>query len=135
MEEKIEAAKRQLAKYKDDVPIQQAIITASSVSGVRIHLLGPDEVSQAIAYAKGRLQAGTARNVPSQASQEIRVASLEKWADLSSTTRTIVAALWAEKTGSKMVLSTLAAAQPKEKILELIRSILSITKGDQMFRS
>jgi hypothetical protein len=134
LEEKIEAARRQLAKYKGDVPIQEAIFIASNVSGVRIHLLKPDEVSSAIAHAKGQLHAGTLRTIPSHVARELKVASLEKWADLSPDTRAYIASLWTPKTGADMVLSTIASAQPKEKILELIRTILSMAH-DHMFRS
>jgi hypothetical protein len=135
LEEKIEVARRHLAKYKDDVPIQEAVSIASNVSGVRIHLLKPDEVADAIRYAKGLLQTGVLRNVPSYVAREIKDASLEKWADLSPDIRAWVASLWASKTGADMVLSTIASARPKEKILEMIRSILSMVEDDHMFGS
>ena len=130
----MEVARKQLAKYKGDIPIQEAIFIASNVSGVRIHLLRPDEVSNAIAHAKGQLQAGRLRTIPPSVAREVGVASLEKWADPSPDTRAYVASLWTPKTGADMVLSTIASAQPKEKILELIRSILSMAQ-DHMFRS
>jgi hypothetical protein len=135
LEEKIEAARKQLAKYKGEIPIQEAIFIASNVSGVRIHLLKPDEVSNAIAHAKGQLQAVTPHTIPPRVAREIKVASLEKWGDLSPDTRAYVASLWTPKTGADMVLTTIASAQPKEKILELIRSILSMAQDRHMIRS
>lgn len=131
----MDGVRKQLAKYKGDVPVQDAIFLATKVSGVRIHLLKPDEVTIAIAYAKEQLRSRRFHNIPSNVVKEVKVASLENWARLSTPTRALVATLWTPKTGADMVLSTIASAHPKEKILELIRSILSMGESGLVSRS
>jgi hypothetical protein len=122
-------AKRELQKYPgDEIRVIDAVSIVARVTGLRVHLLRDDEISQALAYAKQLITSENVRHGPYNVKNEIVKASREGWADLTPEARSLVGSLWAGKTGVDLVVTTLDHVQTKEKMLSMIVNILEQKK-------
>ena len=124
-EHELKRAREELARYPgDEVLVAEAVPIISRATGVKIHLLQPNEIRRALENAKKLIRNGKVREGPFQVKNEIVKATEEKWADLSPGARSLVGTLWASEVNSDMVLTTLDGVHPKDKILDVIRNIL-----------
>ena len=98
------------------------------VTGLQVHLLRDDEISEALEYARQLITSEKVRHGPYDVKSEVVKASREAWADLTPEARSLVGTLWAEKTGVDLVVTTLDHVQTKEKILSMIANILEQKK-------
>ena len=119
------SAKRELQKYPgNEIPVTDAVSIVARVTGLRVHLLRDDEISEALEYARQLIASEKVRQGPYNVKSEVVKASKEAWADLTPEARSLVGTLWAEKTGVDLVVTTLDHVQTKEKILSMIANIL-----------
>jgi len=98
------------------------------VTGLRVHLLRDDEISEALEYARRLIASEKVRQGPYNVKNEVVKASREAWADLTSEARSLESSLWAGKTGVDLVVTNLDPVQTKEKILSMIANILEQKK-------
>ena len=118
-------AERELQKYHgNEIPVSDAVSIVARVTGLRVHLLRDDEISEALEYARRLIASDKVRQGPYNGKSEVVKTSREAWADLTSEARSLVGTLWAEKTGVDLVVTTLDPVQTKEKILSMIANIL-----------
>ena len=118
-------AKRELQKYPgNEIPVTDTGSIVARVTGLRVHLLRDDEISEALEYARQLIASEKVRQGPYNVKNEVVKASREAWADLTPEARSLVGTLWAEKTGVDMVVTTFNHVQTKEKILSMIANIL-----------
>ena len=118
-------AKRELQKYPgDEIRVIDVVSIVARVTGLRVHLLRDDEISQALEYARQLIASEKVRQSPYDVKNEVVKASREAWADLTSEARSLVGTLWADKIGVDLVVTTLDPVQTKEKILSMIANIL-----------
>ena len=129
MDGELSDAKRELQKYPgDEIPVIDAVSIVARVTGLRVHLLREDEISEALEYARQLITSEKVRQGPYNVKNEVVKASREAWADLTPEARSLVGTLWAEKTGVDLVVTTLDHVQTKEKILSMIANILEQKK-------
>jgi len=122
-------AKRDLQKYHgNEIPVTEAVSIVARVTGIRVHLLRDDEISEALEYARRLIASENVRQGPYNVKNEIVKASREAWTDLTPPARPLVGSLWAGKTGVDLVVTTLDHVQTKEKILSMIANILEQKK-------
>ena len=122
-------AKRELQKYPgDEIPVIDAVSIVARVTGLRVHLLRDDEISEALEYARRLIASEKVRHGPYDVKNEIVKASRKAWADLMPEARSLVGSLWAGKTGVDLVVTTLDHVQTKEKILSMIANLLEQKK-------
>jgi len=122
-------AKRDLQKYHgNEIPVTDAVSIVARVTGIRVHLLRDDEISEALEYARRLIASENVRQGPYNVKNEIVKASREAWTDLSPLARPLVGSLWAGKTGVDLVVTTLDHVQTKEKILSMIANVLEQRK-------
>ncbi len=105
-----------------------AVSIVARVTGLRVHLLRDDEISQALEYARQLIASEKVLQGPYDVKNEVVKASREAWADLTSEARSLVGTLWADKIGVDLVVTTLDPVQSKEKILSMIANILEQKK-------
>jgi hypothetical protein len=118
-------AKRELQKYPgDELPVAEAVSILAHTTGLRVHLLRDDEISEALEYARQLIASEKVRQGPYNVKNEIVKASREAWTDLTPLARSLVGTLWAGKTGVDLVVTALDPVQTKEKILSMIANIL-----------
>ena len=122
-------AKRDLQKYHgNEIPVTEAVSIVARVTGIRVHLLRDDEISEALEYARRLIASENVRQGPYNVKNEIVKASREAWTDLTPPARPLVGSLWAGKTGVDLVVTTLDHVQTKEKILSMIANVLEQRK-------
>jgi hypothetical protein len=122
-------AKRDLQKYHgNEIPVTDAVSIVARVTGLRVHLLRDDEISEALEYARRLIASENVRQGPYNVKNEIVKASREAWTDLTPPARPLVGSLWAGKTGVDLVVTTLDHVQTKEKILSMIANVLEQRK-------
>ena len=122
-------AKRELQKYSgNEIPVADAVSIVARVTGLRVHLLRDDEVSEALEHARRQITSEKVRHGPYNVKNEIVKASKEAWTDLTPLARSLVGSLWAGKTGVDLVVTTLDPVQTKEKILSVIANMLEQKK-------
>ena len=125
MDGELSDAKRELQKYPgSEIPVIDAVSIVARVTGLRVHLLRDDEISEALEYARRLIASEKVRQGPYDVKSEVVKASREAWADLTSEARSLVGTLWADKTGVDLVVTTLDPVQTKEKILSMISNVL-----------
>ena len=125
MDGELSNAKRELQKYiVNEIPATDAVSIVARVTGLRVHLLRDDEISEALEHTGRLIASEKVRHGPYNVKNEIVKASKEAWADLTPEARSLVGTLWAEKTGVDLVVTTLDPVQTKEKILSMIANIL-----------
>ncbi len=118
-------AVRELWKYPgDEIRVTDAVSIMARVTGLRVHLLRDDEISQALEHARQLIISEKVRRGPYEIKNEIVKASRETWADLTAQARVLVGALWAERAGVDLVMTAVDPIQTKEKILDLIVNVL-----------
>jgi len=118
-------ARRELQKYPgNEIPVTDAVSIVARVTGLRVHLLRDDEISEALEHASQLIASEKVRQGPYNVKNEVVKASREAWADLTPGARSLVGTLWADKTGVDLVVTTLDHVQTKEKILSMIANIL-----------
>src|SRR5436853_1897197 len=110
------------------MPVSDAVSIVARVTGLRVHLLRDDEISEALKYARRLIASGKVRQGPYNVKSEVVKASREAWTDLTPEARSLVGTLWADKTGVDLVVTTLDPLQTKEKILSMIANILEQKK-------
>ena len=98
------------------------------VTGLRVHLLREDEISEALEYARQLITSEKVLQGPYDVKNEVVKASREAWTDLTPGARSLVGTLWAGKTGVDLVVTNLDPVQTKEKILSMIANILEQKK-------
>jgi len=129
LEGELSDAKRELRKYPgNEIPVIDAVSIVARVTGLRVHLLRDDEISEALEYARQLIASEKVRQGPYDVKNEVVKASREAWADLTSEARSLVGTLWADKIGVDLVVTTLDPVQTKEKILSMIANILEQKK-------
>src|SRR6266700_6770190 len=117
-------ARRELQKYPgNEIPVSDAVSIVARVTGLRVHLLRDDEISEALEYARQLIASEKVRQGPYNVKNEIVKASKETWTHLTPLARSLVGTLWADKTGVDLVVTTLDPVQTKEKILSMIANI------------
>ena len=122
-------AERELQKYPgDEIPVTDAVSIVARVTGLRVHLLRDDEISEALEYARQLITSEKVRQGPYDVKSEVVKASRGAWADLTPLARSLVGSLWADKTGVDLGVTTLDPVQTKEKILSMIANILEQKK-------
>ena len=122
-------AERELQKYPgNEIPVTDAVSIVARVTGLRVHLLRDDEISQALEHARQLIASEKVRQGPYNVKNEVVKASREAWAGLTPLARSLVGTLWAEKTGVDLMVTTLDSVQTKEKILSMIANILEQRK-------
>jgi hypothetical protein len=94
------------------------------VTGLRVHLLRDDEISDALDYARQLVMSEKILHGPYSVKNEIVKASREAWSDLSPPARSLVGSLWADRAGVDLVVTTLDSVKSKEKILDMIANIV-----------
>ena len=102
------------------MPVTDAVSIVGRVTGLRVHLLRDDEISEALEYARQLIASEKVRQGPYNVKNEVVKASREAWADLTPEARSLVGTLWADRTGVDLVVTTLDPVQTKEKILSMI---------------
>jgi hypothetical protein len=118
-------AKRELEKYPgNEILVPDAVSIVARVTGLRVHLLRDDEISQALEYARQLIASEKLQHGPYNVKNEVVKASREAWADLTPEARSLVGSLWAGKTGVDLVVTTLDPVHTKGKILSVIANIL-----------
>ncbi len=129
MGSELSSAKRELQKYPgDEILVTHAVSIVARVTGLRVHLLRDDEISEALEHAGRLIASEKVRQGPYSVKNEVVKASREAWADLTSEARSLVGTLWADKIGVDLVVTTLDPVQTKEKILSMIANILEQKK-------
>ena len=84
-------AKRELQKYHgNEIPVPDAVSIVARVTGLRVHLLRDDEISEALEYARQLISSEKVRHGPYSVKSEVVKASREAWADLTSEARSLV---------------------------------------------
>src|SRR5713226_7863187 len=122
-------AERELQKYPvNEIPVTDAVSIVARVTGLRVHLLRDDEISQALEHARQLITSEKVRQGPYNVKNEVVKASREAWTDLTPLARSLVGSLWAGKTGVDLVVTTSDHVQTKEKILSMIANILEENK-------
>ena len=125
MDGELSDAGRELQKYPgNEIPVTDAVSIVARVTGLRVHLLRDDEISEALEYARQLIASEKVLQGPYDVKNEVVKASREAWADLTSEARSLVGTLWADKIGVDLVVTTLDPVQTKEKILSMIANIL-----------
>ena len=118
-------AERELQKYPgNEIPVTDTVSIVARVTGLRVHLLRDDEISEALEHARQLIASEKVLQGPYDVKNEVVKASREAWADLTSEARSLVGTLWADKIGVDLVVTTLDPVQTKEKILSMIANIL-----------
>ena len=129
MEGELSDAKRELQKYPgDEIHVTDAVSIVARVTGLRVHLLRDDEISEALEYARQLIASEKVRQGPYNVKNEIVKASKETWTHLTPLARSLVGTLWADKIGVDLVVTTLDPVQSKEKSLSMIANILEQKK-------
>jgi len=122
-------AKRELEKYPgNEIPVIDAVSIVARVTGLRVHLLRDDEISEALEYAGQLIASEKVRQGPYNVKNEVVKASRETWVDLTPAATSLIGTLWADKIGVDLVVTTLGPVQTKEKILSMIANILEQKK-------
>jgi hypothetical protein len=122
--DELERAKEELDRYPgDEITVADAVPIISRITGVKIHLLQPEEVNRALQNAKKLIKSGEVKEGPLEVKYEVVKATEEKWTALSPGARAMVGTLWASEVNSDMVLTTVDDVQPKDKNLDLITNI------------
>ncbi len=118
-------ARRELQKYPgDEISVVDAVPIMARVTGLQVHLLRDDEISQALEHARRLIISGNVGRGPYNVKNEIVKASHETWADLTARARSLVGSLWAETAGVDVVMTAVDAVQSKKKILSMIADLL-----------
>ena len=118
-------ARRELQKYPgNEIPVTDAVSIVARVTGLRVHLLRDDEISEALEYARQLIASEKVLQGPYDVKNEVVKATKEARADLTPEARSLVGTLWADKIGVDLVVTTLDPVQTKEKILSMIANIL-----------
>jgi hypothetical protein len=118
-------ARRELQKYPgNEIPVADAVSIVAGVTGLRVHLLRDDEISQGLEYARQLIASEKVRHGPYNVKNEVVKASTGAWTALTPLARSLVGSLWAENTGVDLVVTTIDHVQTKEKILSMIANIL-----------
>ena len=87
-------AKRELQKYPGtEIPVTDAVSIVARVTGLRVHLLRDDEISEALEYAKRLITTEKVRHGPYDVKNEIVKASRKAWTDLTPLARSLVGSL------------------------------------------
>lgn len=129
MIDELMGAWKELQEYPgEEISVADAVPVVARATGLRIHLLRDDEVVPALEHAKRMIVAERVHRGPYEVKNEIVKASREKWTGLSQQARIIVAALWAERIGADMVMTSVDPVQSKEKILATVEHILEQKK-------
>ena len=129
MDGELSDARRELQKYHgNEIPVTDAVSIVAGVTGLRVHLLRDEEISEALEYARQLIASEKVRQGPYNVKNEIVKATKETWTHLTPEARSLVGTLWAGKTGVDLVVTTLDHVQTKEKILSMIANILEQKK-------
>ena len=129
MRDELSSAKKELQEYPgEEIPVADAVPIVARATGLRVHLLGDDEVFPALEHAKKLIVEEKVREGPYEIKKEIAKASKEKWASLSPQARSLVGTLWSEMAGADLVITTIDPVQTKEKILSIIENFLELKK-------
>src|SRR6266581_1956700 len=81
-------ARRELQKYPgDEIPVTDAVSIVARVTGLRVHLLRDDEISEALEYASQLIASEKVRHGPYNIKNEIVKASKETWTHLTPLAR------------------------------------------------
>jgi hypothetical protein len=122
-------AERELQEYPgNEIPVTDAVSIMARVTGLRVHLLRDDEISETLEYAGQLIASEKVRQGPYDVKDEVVKASREAWTDLTPLAKSLVGSLWAGKTGVDLVVTTLDPVRTKEKILSMIANILEQKK-------
>jgi hypothetical protein len=122
-------ARRELQKYPgNEIPVTDAVSIVARATGLRVHLLRDDEISQAVEHARQLIASEKVRQGPYNVKNEVVKASKETWTHLTPLARSLVGSLWVGKTGVDLVVTTLDHVQTKEKILSMIANMLEQKK-------
>ena len=122
-------ARRELQKYPgNEIPVTDAVPIVARVTGLRVHLLRDDEISEALEYASQLIASEKVRHGPYNVKDEVGRASREAWTALTAEARSLVGTLWTGKTGVDLVVTSLDPVQTKEKILSMISNMLEQKK-------
>src|SRR6266581_1352416 len=101
-------ARRELQKYPgDEIPVTDAVSIVARVTGLRVHLLRDDEISEALEYASQLIASEKVRHGPYNIKDEVGRASREAWTALTAEARSLVGTLWTGKTGVDLVVTSL----------------------------
>lgn len=126
MTSEIDRARRELANYPgDEIPVVVAVTIMSRGTGLKIHLLTPDEIPRALSHAKVLIREEKVHERPSAVKNEVVRSSEEQWQFLSTDARTLVGALWTSEVNSDLVMTTLDPIQPKDKMLNPFENLLA----------
>src|SRR5437879_13273226 len=91
----------------NEIPVTDAVSIVARVTGLRVHLLRDDEISEALEYARQVISSEKVRQGPYSVKNEVVKASTEAWTDLTRGARSLVGALWADKTGVDLVVTSM----------------------------
>ena len=126
MTSEIDRKRQELANYPgDEIPVVVAVTIMSRGTGLKIHLLTPDEIPRALSHAKVLIREEKVHERPSAVKNEVVRSSEEQWQFLSTDARTLVGALWTSEVNSDLVMTTLDPIQPKDKMLNLFENLLA----------
>jgi hypothetical protein len=129
LDDELSDAERELQKYPgNEIPVTDAVSIVARVTGLRVHLLRDDEISEALEYARQLIASEKVRQGLYSVKSEVVKASREAWTDLTPLARSLVGTLWADKTGVDLVVTTLDPVQTKEKILSMISNMLELKR-------
>jgi hypothetical protein len=129
-------ARRELQKYPgDEIAVTDAVSIMARVTGLRVHLLQDDEISQALEHARQLIMSEKVRQGPYSVKNEIVKASRESWTSLTAPARSLVGSLWAESAGVDVVMTAVDPVQTKEKILSMIADLLEQKRRYPLGRS
>ena len=118
-------ARRELQKYPgSEIRVADAVSIVARVTGLRVHLLRDDEISEALDYARQLIMSEKVLHGPYSVKNEIVKATREAWSDLSPPARSLIGSLRADKVDVDLVVTTLDSVQTKQKILDMIAEIL-----------
>ena len=88
-------AERELQKYHgNEIPVSDAVSIVARVTGLRVHLLRDEEISEALEYARGLVASEKVQHGPYNVKNEVVKASREAWTDLTPGARSLVGTLW-----------------------------------------
>ena len=94
MEGELSDAKRELQKYPgDEIHVTDAVSIVARVTGLRVHLLRDEEISEALEYARQLIASEKVRQGPYNVKNEVVKASREGWTDLTPGARSLVGTL------------------------------------------
>ena len=91
MDDELSNAKRELQKYPgNEIPVADAVSILAHVTGLRVHLLRDEEISEALEHARQLIASEKVRQGPYNVKNEVVKASREAWADLTPEARSLV---------------------------------------------